>query len=576
MFTLKNTHNGNLHPVALQGQDIFIGRDTENNIVIDSPECPTVAVRLFFKNGSYRARLLHPSKVVLLNGKKFKEIKMSEGDILTIAKEQLLFGKERTASFKKLYGETLLENVSLFAQEVCLERDLKKLLHRIIEILLKTIGGSEAFIFLLDADGKPEKFVSSRNEKAGNEFSDTIVQEALTGGKPVCIPNALTDPRYSNAGSISDLKLRSVICCPIIVARKKLGLIYLGSRDALTSFTGDDCNALHLFAIIAGMLINHVEYISQQESAIKRLTGIPSEEGIIAQSECMLRMLKNAAAVAGTDIHVLLEGETGTGKDLVAQFIHKKSGRSARPFVVVNCSTLKGELLESELFGHVKGAFTGATNSHDGLFCAADTGTLFLDEIGDMDIALQAKLLRTLETGNVRAVGASTERATNVRIICATNRTLKKLVSDGTFRQDLYYRLNQTTIHLPPLRERGHDKLLLAYFFLEKYKAAYSFKNILDFSPNSRQYIQSYAWPGNVRELANTILNAVVTAQNPLLEIAGESDAQNPIADFNFESATQAFQKQLIEKAVAESNGNKDKAAGLLGISRSTFYRMIS
>src|SRR5690606_31719835 len=229
-------------------------------------------------------------------------------------------------------------------------------------------------------------------------------QTVLRTGKGLWIGNILADPDYSNSRSAADLKLRSVLCCPILAGGRLSGLIYLGSNTASVSYRERDLGDLNVYSLVAGCLINHVGYIEMQS---RMLTSLRTEEcgaGIIATCASMQAILKEARAVASGDIAVLLEGETGTGKDVLAQYIHRTSRRAARPFMVLNCSTLRGELLASELFGHKKGAFTGALQNQIGIFQAADGGTLFLDEIGDLDPSLQASLLRVLETGMVRPV----------------------------------------------------------------------------------------------------------------------------------------------------------------------------
>jgi transcriptional regulator with GAF, ATPase, and Fis domain len=383
----------------------------------------------------------------------------------------------------------------------------------------------------------------------------------------------LDNHEFSQSKSIADLALRSVLCCPIMVTGSVRGAMYLGTKKPTESFTQNDLKTLALFATIAGMLINHIEYIGQQNSAIKRLTRYDARGGIVAESKKMQDVFDKVNAIERSDITVLLQGETGTGKDLFARYIHDGSSRKTRPYIVVNCSSLRGDLLESELFGHRRGSFTGAVSDHEGLFVAADGGTLFLDEIGEMSPNLQAKLLRTLESGKIRQVGANHENKVDVRIICATNRLLEKMVDEGAFRKDLYYRINQLKIVLPPLKEREEDSLLLAYYFLEKYKSNNHDKNIVDFHPDSVRFILAYDWPGNVRELASAVHCAVLSATGPFVSLeAGEKITR----DFNFEEATLNFQKRLIGTALKATAHNKEQAAKLLGLSRSTFFRYLA
>jgi transcriptional regulator with GAF, ATPase, and Fis domain len=339
-------------------------------------------------------------------------------------------------------------------------------------LLLDQLGGDEALLFTVDASGRPEVAVSTRAGGAGPLFSDTVVEKVLRTGKSVVLGNALADPAYARSQSVVELQLRSVLCCPVLVAGRIFGLIYLGSSRPAVSYGERDLRDLEAYALVVGCLANHVGYIEMQGRVLASL-GPGDGPGFIAACPPMQAVVKEARAVAAGDIAVLLQGETGTGKDVLAQFIHRSSRRAAKPFLALNCSTLRGEILASELFGHKKGAFTGALQDQPGIFLAADGGTLFLDEIGEMEQPLQAMLLRTLEAGMVRPVGQAAEIKVDVRLLCATNRDLEERVASGAFRRDLFYRINQHCITLPPLRERGDDVLLLAHWFLEKAKRDY-------------------------------------------------------------------------------------------------------
>jgi transcriptional regulator with GAF, ATPase, and Fis domain len=452
------------------------------------------------------------------------------------------------------------------------ERDLKILLGKAMRLLLEQLGGDEALLFTVDASGRPEVAVSTRAGGAEPLFSDTIVTSVLRTGKSVVLGNALADPAYARSQSVVDLQLRSVLCCPILVAGRLSGLIYLGSSRPAVSYGERALRDLEAYALVVGCLANHVGYIEMQGRVLASL-GPEAGPGFIAACPAMQAVVKEARAVAGGDIAVLLQGETGTGKDLLAQFIHRSSRRAAKPFLALNCSTLRGELLASELFGHRKGAFTGALQDQRGIFPAADGGTLFLDEIGEMDLSLQAMLLRTLEGGLVRPVGQAAEIKVDVRILCATNRDLAERVAAGAFRQDLFYRINQHCITLPPLRDRGDDVLLLAHWFLEKAKRDFPDKTLSGFLPESLLALSRYRWPGNVRELANTVAKAALFTDSPALRV---SLPQNQERWMDMDEATRRFQSDYLQRALLICGGDKDKAAELLGMGRSTFFRYLA
>lgn len=305
--------------------------------------------------------------------------------------------------------------------------------------------------------------------------------------------------------------------------------------------------------------------------------------GLLGASRAMLRVFEVLERAIASDATILLTGETGTGKDVVAQAIHREGARREGPFLAINCMALPGELLESELFGHVAGAFTGAQGSRLGLFQRAHRGTVFLDEIGDMAPGLQGKLLRALETRRIRPVGGEEEVEVDVRLVSATHRDLAKAIEAGTFRQDLFFRLNVVHIRLPPLRERGDDILLLARHFLE-HAAARAGKPLRGFSPRAAASLCRHPWPGNVRELQNCVESAVALADGPEIEaedlpepaLSGpvEAPGGGPPA---YEPLTLAEVERRHIRAVLEATGgNRREAARILGLNRSTLYRKIA
>jgi DNA-binding NtrC family response regulator len=304
---------------------------------------------------------------------------------------------------------------------------------------------------------------------------------------------------------------------------------------------------------------------------------------LIGESPVMHKVMNRLERVADTETSILIAGETGTGKELVAQALHKRSRRRKRPFVAVNCAALPDALLESELFGHKRGAFTDAKTEHRGLFLQAHGGTLFFDEIGDIPLSLQPKLLRSLEERSVRPIGGTSEVAFDVRIIAATNRDIETAIEEGRFREDLYYRINVIQIDLPPLRERGTDILLLARHFVEQF-AIRSNKHITGISNAASEKLLNYTWPGNVRELRNTIERAVVLTGYEKISV---DDLPEKIRDYKatrflVESDNpselvpiQEVERRYILHVLKTVGGNKTLAARVLGLDRKTLYRKL-
>lgn len=345
------------------------------------------------------------------------------------------------------------------------------------------------------------------------------------------------------------------------------------------------------------------ELSSLSSKAPREQTPVINGDELVGQSPLMQEVYKQIGKVAGSDATILILGESGTGKELVAKAVHNNSRRKDRPFVVVNCAAIPENLLESELFGHERGAFTDAVETHIGKFEQASNGTIFLDEIGDMSLPLQAKLLRVLQDGDFERVGGHDHLVSTARVIAATNQDLPRLVSERKFREDLFYRLNVITLRLPPLRERKGDIPLLARHFLQKYATKYA-RDISDVADGTLTRLTGYAWPGNVRELENVIARAVIISQAPVLlpesidlgtqpaiarrleeSLSVSNDQRNgadapadraPAPDgLRLPDAIQQMEINMIRKALQESGGNKTKAAQSLGISRKSLFNKI-
>ncbi|WP_028446278.1 sigma 54-interacting transcriptional regulator [Chitinimonas koreensis] len=299
-------------------------------------------------------------------------------------------------------------------------------------------------------------------------------------------------------------------------------------------------------------------------------------EPIVSRSSRMAELLAEAKLVAGSDASILIRGESGSGKELLAQAIHRASPRAGKPFVAVNCGAIPEQLLESELFGHVKGAFTGAVANHRGLFQAADGGTLFLDEIGDMPLALQVKLLRVLQERQVRPVGASQAIPVDVRLLSATHRDLEAAMAEGQFREDLYYRLNVVTLHLPTLGERREDIPLLANHFLAKLAAKYG-KTLNGFSAEALEALATAPWPGNVRQLYNVVEQVCALATAPLVPLALVQRGLRapPMEVLSYAEAKQRFELDYLVRLLKLTEGNVADAARLADRNRTEFYRLL-
>jgi two-component system NtrC family response regulator len=299
-------------------------------------------------------------------------------------------------------------------------------------------------------------------------------------------------------------------------------------------------------------------------------------QGLVTAAPEMQRVCRSIEKIAPTSVSVMLLGESGTGKELLALAVHRLSPRSKAPFIAINCAAIPDNLLESELFGHEKGAFTGAVKQTIGKVEAANTGTLFLDEIGDLSMPLQAKMLRFLQQRVIERIGGRQQIQVDVRVVCATNQNLEKLMAEGRFREDLYFRLNEVAVRIPPLRERENDPLLLLNFFLHKYNREFG-RNIRGITNDATRSIAAYSWPGNVRELENRVKRAIVMSEGTLID-AKDLDLPSDGAEaevLDLREARNRAERRVVNQALAQAGGHLSKAAKLLGVSRPTIYTLL-
>jgi transcriptional regulator with PAS, ATPase and Fis domain len=324
-------------------------------------------------------------------------------------------------------------------------------------------------------------------------------------------------------------------------------------------------------AIQLNLSKKEVRHLKERETGLKDEIN-RDQRFIIGSSPQLMGVLNMVRKVARTDANVLITGENGTGKELIAQEIHRLSARAKEVLVSVDMGALSETLFESELFGHVKGAFTDARENRQGKFEIADKGTLFLDEIGNLSFHLQAKLLAVIENRQFSKIGSNQLIPTDIRLICATNRNLENMVHEGLFREDLLYRINTIQIELPPLRDRGNDIFILAEFFLKKYAYKYN-KPSLKINQHAHDKLLKYSWPGNIRELQHTIEKAVILSESTILK---PDDLylknNNSISSYNSFSTLQEMEKKMIQQALENNNGNFTAAADQLGITRQTLY----
>jgi transcriptional regulator with GAF, ATPase, and Fis domain len=467
-----------------------------------------------------------------------------------------------------------------FSERLASERSVEALLHALIDEVIALVRAESGFLVLIE-NGSPEVKVHRNLSKAPlqNEkgiFSDSILSKVFSTKTAIVLSDAQHDGDFSSSVSVINFRLSSVMCVPLIYQGELLGALYVGNNSAINAFDQKSLEILKVFSAQASVLVQnalHVNVLSEETKSLRQSLDMAAFGMIIGACPSMQAVFRQIEKVAQADVGALLVGETGTGKEMIARELHRRSPRKNGPFVVVNCGAIPENLLESELFGYVRGAFTGAVQNKAGKFQAASGGFLFLDEIGEMPLHLQVKILRVLQDHQVTRIGETKAEEIDFRIVAATNRNLEAMVRDGTFREDLYYRLNIIQVQIPPLRERGNDVMVMGSYFLKKYAALYH-RPIVGLTEGAQNVLLNYAWPGNVRQLENRIRRAVVMCEGSRiapedLELGKKAKAELlPLAE-----AMENFKRRYVSDALERNAGNRTKTARELGVDPRTIFR---
>ncbi len=492
-----------------------------------------------------------------------------------------------------------LEMLTEITQSMNSTLNLNELLSNIVDSTIKLADMDRGFLMLNNRSGELQFRIArdSRQQNLGEsdfEVSHTIIGEAADKGKPLFISDVDKNGRFKDQESVLDLQLKTAICLPLIRDDAVIGVIYTDASRLSIEIDEEDLPIFSAFAVQAAIAIEnarlHGELILSKENLTREnleLKAVLSEKyefsGIIGKSKSMMEIFSTIRKISPFDTTVMITGATGTGKELIAKAIHFNGPRKTNQLVTINCGAMSPELLESELFGHKKGSFTGATSDKLGLFETASGGTLFLDEIGDMPLPLQVKLLRALQEGEIRRVGENTVRNVDVRVIAATNRDLSEDIKAGSFRQDLFYRLNVVPVSIPPLNERQEDILPLTFHFLEKYSLKMD-KGEISIEPDAMKMLLTNTWPGNVRELENTIERALALCGDsttlsakhfPQLD-SGSALTGAANAGGALKQRMRVVEKQFIQEALAETGGKITKAAEILDVTRQHLHNKIN
>jgi transcriptional regulator with GAF, ATPase, and Fis domain len=605
------------------GGALTLGRDSSNRLQIPDPAISRRHCRLEPEAGGFRLLDLESRRGTFVNGVPIQERLLTDGDLVTLGRSLFVFqageeSAERTPTPALAEGEPGVETtIHLAASEALyrqsperlgeraagdrsgrIARDLRTLLeigaalqsprsaaelaHRLLALTLAAVPGDRAALVLADREEDvPTLFALDRDGGSGSfPVSRTVVRQVLAERIALLADDVPGQEGIGEAASVREAHIRSLLAAPIVHLDRPMGVLYVDSRKPASRF---DSGHLELIAAIAGMAgaalatARRIEWLEEEN----RRLAAASDSDLVGESPRMKEVYRLLRRAAATDSTVLLRGESGTGKELAARALHRASPRAERPFVAVNCATLSETLLESELFGHERGAFTGAVARQVGKVEVADTGTLFLDEVGEIPPTLQAKLLRFLQEREFQRLGNPRTLRADVRVVAATHRDLERMIREGTFREDLYYRLNVITLVLPPLRERREDIPLLASHFAALTSRRLG-RTAAGFTPEARACLQRYPWPGNVRELANAVERAIVLGEGDLIrpedlpETLLEAGPPPGAEGARYHEALAEAKKRLIQDALAEAQGNVTRAAALLGLHPNYLHRLLS
>ncbi len=463
------------------------------------------------------------------------------------------------------------------AQRINSILDEGELLEQVLETAMAHLDAERGYIVMVNpSDQRGFSVVVSKNfstPKDADESaaSSSVMNKVFTTGEPVLAFDALNDERFEASRSIVAQQILSVICVPLRLQDQTLGAIYLDSTKSRGKFNNETLKFLAVFGNLAAVAIENAHRYDRLKTENVRLQNeVKSTNlfpGIIGKSKPWTAALDLVQRVVDTDVSVLITGESGTGKELIARAIHSQGKRRDMSFMAINCSAIPEQLLESELFGYRKGAFTGANADKKGLVEYADGGTLFLDEVGDLPPALQAKFLRVLQEREIRRLGDHESKKVNVRLISATNRNLQEEIKGGRFREDLFFRLNIVEIHLPPLRDRPDDIPVLANHFMKSACETHG-RNVRKIASGAMSKLLKHPWYGNVRELQNVVERAVVLSRG---DEVSEEDLK--LEQYSEDGLVQSgltleeFERKLVEKTLGETGGNRTRTAEKLGVS---------
>jgi len=605
---------------AIEGDELSIGRSEDNAVAIDDRAVSRKHCVIECVEGRYRLRDLGSHNLTYINNLPVREQWLQHRDEVRVGRSTFLFLASEDGDAHKVdlgaEGDSALTNATMVlrredalyldpnravgqigqqnraardlkrlleaADILCAERRLDKLAAGLLDLISKSVPAETAAILLsTQPDGDSYvQFNWSRREGDQQSLPQGIIRPVMKDRLSIWTNDVQSGDTVEITESVIGLKLNAVLAVPLVFRDRVLGVILAATHGSGSRFDEADLQLLTGIAGFAAGSLDSALHLQMLETENQKLHAcLNAGNNLVGESAPMRAVHAFIGKVSQSSSTVLITGESGTGKEVVARAIHRNSARSNGPFVAINCAALTESLLESELFGHEKGAFTGAIAQKKGKLEEADGGTVFLDEVGEMAATLQAKLLRVLQERELQRVGSTKTIKVNIRLIAATNRDLSAMVRAGTFRQDLFYRLNVVSIETPPLRARRSDISLLALYFVQKHGSATG-RRVSGISKEALNYLSRYEWPGNVRELENVIERAIVLGSTEeimsddlpesVLEVGAPGEAE-----CGFHDLVNDAKRRIILAALEKGSGSFADAARQLGIHPNNLHRLI-
>lgn len=598
---------------TIEDLPVVIGRETTATLCIADASVSRRHSQIEKEEEHFVIEDLESLNGTFINDVPVKRRKLAHGDRLRIGDSQFIFllqdadlaasGEVKFDDGQVISGSTLqfrfndalyvmardLSALMKISTTINAIRGVEKLQKTLLDLLFEVVPAERGVVLLTEpgANEEESEFASvfgldrEKGPDASIKVSRKITKWVLKHKESILITNQGEASKFESSDSLFEDHPVSVMCVPLIMLDRMLGVIYLDTSEPNTLFDQDHLQLVSAISAITAVAIENARHIEWLVSENQRLIAdFNIEHNLVGESRPIREVLQFISKVAPTDSTVLLSGESGTGKELVARAIHLNSRRADKAFMAVNCAALAESLLESELFGHEKGSFTGALMQRKGRLEIADNGTVFLDEIGELSPAMQVKLLRVLQEREFERVGGTRSIKVDIRLIAATNRNLEEAVANGTFRQDLYYRLNVVSLEMPPLRDRPEDISLLSNYFASKYAKKCN-RRVMGISAEAQARLLSYDWPGNVRELENAIERAVVLGSTErilpedLPESVLESEPTAAAPGTKYHDAVAQTKKQIILSAMQQAKGSYTEAAKILDVHPNYLHRLI-